>query len=113
MAKSPKEDVQETPVIKEPIHVNAPFAFVQASQSLQLAERWAMEHQDYAALIDSANAWIDMGACLLDNGVDLVYDEAAGTVAQEEISDKPIGFTTGFTGGSDDGEAEDKPEADG
>lgn len=110
----PVEEPQDTVEQSEPIHVNAPFAFVQASQSLQIAEQWALEHKDYGALIDSANSWIEMGRHLLDNGVDLVYDETAGTVAQEDITDQPMGFSIGF-GGTDDGadKPEDQPETSG
>lgn len=108
-----KKEEPKEPEARPAVHINAPFAYVQAAQSLQMAEHWAIERQDYDALIESAAVWIEMGGHLLDNGVDLVYDEDAGTVAQKDLGDAPVGF--GFTTGgtSDNKPAEDKPKADG
>lgn len=98
------------PEEEEPVHINAPFAFVQAAQSLQLAEQWAIDSHDHESLVASATVWVEMGQHLLANGVDLVYDESAGTVAQEEVKDEP--FTIGFAGGNDDTKPTEEPNGD-
>lgn len=92
----------------EPMQINAPYAFISAINALYVAQKFALENKDRAALIDIANSYIEMGTQLLVHGTELVYDESEGTV-EEQLEDKPI---IGFTGGSVDREEEVEPTDD-
>jgi len=82
----------------EPIQLSAPYAYVTAAESLQIARRWALERKDATAMIDIANSWTEIGNHLLTAEVELVYDEDEITsLSSESETDPP--FAIGFTGG--------------
>jgi len=84
---------------KDPVQINAPLAYVQAVESLQVAKKLALEHKDHGSLIDIANSWIEIGNHMLTNEVELVYDdEEAHTIHAEEEELISFGFTGGLSG---------------
>jgi hypothetical protein len=84
---------------QERVQINAPLAYVQAVESLYVAKKMALEHKDYASLIDIANSWIEIGNHMLTAEVELVYDdETAATYHSEEQSLIGFGFTGGLSG---------------
>lgn len=95
---------------EEPIELTAPYAYVTAAESLQIARRWALERKDTNALIDIANSWTEIGNHLLTAQVELVYDDDEITsLSAEAETDNP--FVIGFAGGSN-GEKEVKPSTE-
>ena len=90
---------------EEPIQINAPFAYVQAIDSLNVSRKLALEHKDYNCLVAIANSWIEIGNHMLTAEVELVYDDGEAYVTSD---DKPLtGF--GFIGGTDGREEEIEP----
>jgi len=102
MAKKKKPEVYQ---------INAPFAYVQAAESLEIAKKWALERKDHPSLIDIANSWIEIGNQMLTADVELVYDEDdIHTVRTDEQQLIGFGFLGGITSGEQ--EAEPSPGAD-
>ena len=104
--KKKKEKVEEPLVV----NINAPLAYVSAMDALAYAQRFALQREETAQLVEIANAWVSIGEQLLTHGVELVYSDQDETAAFAEKNENMTAF--GFTGGHHHGKEEAEPSTD-
>lgn len=105
--KKKKEKVEEEPIV---VNINAPLAYVSAMDALAYAQKFAMQREESAQMVEVANAWAEIGNQLLTHGVELVYSDQDETAAFAEKDQTDIVF--GFTGGHHHGKEEAEPSTD-
>jgi hypothetical protein len=105
--KKKKQKQEEESLV---VNINAPLAYVSAMDALAYAQRYAMQREETAQLVEIANAWASIGEQLLTHGVELVYSDQDDSAA---FAEKDITTTAfGFTGGHHHGKEEAEPSTD-
>jgi hypothetical protein len=105
--KKKKHIHHEEPIV---VNINAPLAYVSAMDALAYAQKFAMQREESAQMVEIANAWAEIGNQLLTHGVELVYSDEEETAAFAGKHDQEMVF--GFAGGHNHGKEEAEPSTD-